>query len=116
MKLYELIVASAIGSLLGAIATYMVGKKLIKGQKDEIFDEILEYLGSPEGQQSVRNLGTIFAQGISKGIGLGDAPLKGKTFGIQNWLIKEGIDRIFPEKGKKPISKEKQEISVNPLG
>jgi len=91
-------------------------KRMFKGQKDEIFDEIQDYLSTPEGQQSIRNLGTIFAQGINKGIGLGDTALKGKTFGIDNRIIYELIQRFGPKITDKAISKEGENTPSDSFG
>jgi len=105
----ESIIVSAIMALFSGLITYVIAKHVINSQKDEIFDEILEYLSSPEGQQSIRNLGTIFAQGIGKGIGIGGSPLKGKTFGIPNVMLYEIWGEIkgrMGKKGEKTISEE----------
>lgn len=91
-------------------------KRMFKGQKDEILDEIQDYLSSPEGQQSIRNLGTILAQGIGKGIGLGGSPLKGKTFGIDNRIIYELIQRFGPKITDKALSKEDQSSTSDSFG
>lgn len=84
--------------LIISICSIYAAKRMIKTQKDEIFDEILDYLGSPEGQVSVRNLGTIFAQGISKGIGLGGKVRGGKTFGIPNEFLYTILEKYMGKK------------------
>jgi len=96
-----------ISGLFGGLVTYFVGKKLINNSFQDKFDEILDYLSTPEGQASVRNVGTIFAQGIGKGIGIGGTPLKGKTFGMPNALLYEIWTEMKGKIGKKAISEEK---------
>lgn len=99
-------VVGVISGLFGGLVTYFVGKKLINTGFSDKFDEILDYLSTPEGQQSVRNLGTLFSQGITKGIGAGASPLKGKTFGIPNSILLRIVDQFMPQKGDKAKSKE----------
>lgn len=99
-----------------SICSMYAAKRLIKSQKDEIFDDILAYLSTLEGQQSVRNLGTIFAQGIAKGIGIGGLKRGGKTFGIPNQFLEPILEKILGKIGDKPISKEQpSSSSENPL-
>ena len=116
MKILETIVASAIVGLIISICNMYAAKRLIKSEKEEIFDEILDYLGTPEGQQSVRNLGTLFSQGISKGIGLGGSALKGKTFGVPNVIIARILDQYMPKKTGEAISKEQQGTPSDSFG
>ena len=119
MKLLETIlvlgIVGVISGLFGGLITYFVGKKLINTGFQDKFDEILDYLSTPEGQQSVRNLGTLFSQGITKGIGLGDSPLKGKTFGISNAVLFEILNRFKVGTGEKAINKEPQSSSSDPF-
>ena len=106
--------------LIIAIGSYIIAKRTIKTEKEALFEEIpdkiIGYLSTPEGQQSVRNLGTLFSQGISKGIGLGDSPLKGKTFGIPNVVLMRILDQYMPKKTKEAISKEPQSDSSESFG
>jgi len=108
MSLELYIISGLLLSLTGAICTYLLGKRLLNKGFDDKFNDILDYLSTPEGQESVRNLGTIFAQGIGKGIGIGGTPLKGKTFGIPNTLLYEVWGEIKGKIGKKAISEETQ--------
>ena len=121
MKLFEItfelyVLTGLLLSFTGAIFTYLVGKMLIKNQKDVIFDEILDYLSSPEGQLSVRNLGQIFAQGIAKGIGIGGLKRGGKTFGIPNEFLMPIVEKIVGKIGDKAITKETSSSSSDPFG
>jgi len=112
----EALLISCITVLTSAIATYMVGKRLINSQKEAIFDEILDYLSTPEGQESVRNLGQIFASGIAKGIGIGGLKRGGKTFGIPNQFLEPILEKIIGKIGDKAISKETQDTSSDSFG
>jgi len=94
----------------------MVGKRLINNQKDEIFDEILSYLASPEGQLSVSNLGTIFGVGIRKGIGLGKLTRGGKTFGISNEILLPILEKFMGKTGDKAINKDRPVDTSDPFG
>lgn len=90
-------------------------KRMVKSQKEELFEEIpekiIDYLGTPEAQQNLRNVGIIMASGIVKQFGLGDAPLKGKTFGIPNVVFIPFAKKLMAKLEDKTISKESQDSS-----
>lgn len=112
----ESIIISSITVLSGGIIYYYLGKRLVNSQKEEVKEEILDYLSSPEGQLSIQNLGQIFASGIAKGIGLGGKLRGGKTFGIPNELLYRLLDRYMVKKGDKAITEEPPSSSSDPFG
>jgi len=112
----ESILISAMTLLFSGLITYVIAKTVVRSQKDEIFDEIQDYLSSPEGQQSIRNIGEIFAQGISKGIGLGGKVRGGKTFGVPNEFIAQILAKFMGGKGKEEETKISEEGHSTPSG
>jgi len=88
------------------IGSYFVGKRLVNSQKEDIKEEILDYLSSPEGQLSIRNLGTIFGQGIAGGIGLKGKVRGGKIFGFPAEVVIPIVEKLMGKIGDKAISKE----------
>lgn len=92
----EYIIVSGISLVLGPLMTYVIAKKLIKDQKDEVLDTFEDYIASPEGQQSIYTLGLIFGKGVQQGIGL-KGTLKGKKlFGIPAAIWQPIVEKYLP--------------------
>ena len=90
-------------------------KRMVKQQKEEIKDEIHDYLSSQEGQASIFNLGQIFGAGIGKGIGLKGKLRGGKIFGMPIEVVMPFIEKFIGKKTEGAISKESQESSSDPF-
>jgi len=106
----EYIIVSGISLVLGPLMTYVIAKKLIKDQKDEILDTFEDYIASPEGQQSLYTLGLIFGKGVQQGIGLKGKVKGGKIFGLPADLVMMFAKKLMPgmvEEGEKKISEER---------
>lgn len=110
----EYIITSAITVVLTSIGVYVAGKKLINRGKDVLLDEIIDYLSTPEGQQNIYVVGTIFGKGIQNGLGLkGAFKPKGKIFGFPADLVLPFIKRFIPslESDETPKSTKNEQVS-----
>jgi len=96
----EYIIVSAISIVLTPLITYVIAKRLLNNQKDEILDTFEDYIRTKEGQESFYTVGLIFGQGIQKGIGLKGKLRGGKIFGIPIELVQPFIDKFISGQGK----------------
>ena len=107
----ESLLISGIMVLCSGLMTYVIAKLVIRGQKDEILDDIEDYIASPEGQQSIYTLGVVFGKGIQQGIGLKGMTKGKKLFGIpaQIWepLAEKYLPQLFKQ-GETKISEERE--------
>lgn len=121
MEILEILnILMAIVAISSPIVYYIISKKVIKNQKEELFqeipDKILAYLSTPEAQTNLRNVGIIMASGIAKQFGVDGSALKGKTFGIPNVVFIPFAQKLMAKLEDKAIKKESQDDSVSPLG
>lgn len=116
----ETIVTSSIVGLCISMGSYMLAKRMIKSEKEALFqeipDKIVAYLSTPEAQVNLRNVGIIMASGVVKELGLSGLAPKGKTWGIPNVLLFKFADRLLPKKGDKAISKENEGTTSGKFG
>jgi len=115
----EYIIVSGISIVLGPLMTYVIAKKLIKDQKDEVLDTFEDYIASPEGQQSIYTLGVLFGKGIQQGIGLKGKLKGGKIAGIPISFIQPFVDKFlgkYMKEGETKISEERPSTSRDKFG
>lgn len=78
------IIELCISSLITGLTVFFSGYVMFKIAKNNVKEEIFEFLGSEEGQKLIYGLGALAAQGAKAGFGLNQ---RGGKFGFKEMII-----------------------------
>jgi hypothetical protein len=73
-----------VNALITGLTVFLSGYVMFKIAKNNVKEEIFEFLGSEEGQKLIYGLGALAAQGAKAGFGLNQ---RGGKFGFKEMII-----------------------------